>query len=171
MLAYWAIQWRAARVSGLIFFRRAGRKRGIVWLGPPGTNTAARTRWQCKNGHLWVTTLAAIVNGHECPRCLGRARKTEVDSRRLRARAGSSGLVRNCQEHNDQDALRMCARPTRVAALSLRSTGIRVSDRRPSAAGQACQAADRLKLAGADSRSQRGFLHRGVCRSPDWACE
>lgn len=109
MLAYWAIQWRAARVSGLIFFRRAGRKRGIVWLGPPGTNTAARTRWQCKNGHLWVTTLAAIVNEHECPRCLGRAQKTRSTLAGYAPAQDRVSWSRTAQEHNDQDALRMCA--------------------------------------------------------------
>ena len=91
-------------------YRRAGRRRGITWLGPLGANTAVKTRWRCRKGHLWVTTLAVIVNGHQCPRCLGRARKTEADYRALARRREITWIGPTLPRNTMTPTLWECAR-------------------------------------------------------------
>lgn len=91
-------------------YRRAGRTRGITWLGPLGANSAAKTRWRCKTGHLWETTLAAIVNGHQCPHCLGRARKTEADYRALARRREITWIGPTLPKNTMTKTLWECAR-------------------------------------------------------------
>lgn len=36
------------------------RERGIEWLGPPVKTIQHKTRWKCKNGHVWFATYATL---------------------------------------------------------------------------------------------------------------
>lgn len=55
------------------------KNRNFIWLGPIVQNSKTNTNWQCDLGHVWHTSYNTIRDGHNCPECLGRARKTPED--------------------------------------------------------------------------------------------
>jgi hypothetical protein len=53
-----------------IDYYRLGKKYGFFWIGPMVKNTRAKTRWKCKNGHVFEATYARLSMGiKECPTC------------------------------------------------------------------------------------------------------
>lgn len=50
-------------------YRNLAELFGFDWLGPEVRNTAANTRWRCRNGHVWPATYSTIRRGHGCPNC------------------------------------------------------------------------------------------------------
>lgn len=54
-------------------------RRGFRWLGPEVPNARAKTRWECKEGHVWKATHDKIRRGRGCPYCAGTASKIAKD--------------------------------------------------------------------------------------------
>ncbi len=60
--------------------------RGFEWLGPMPNTTKDKTWWRCGQGHRWQAQYANVKHhGSGCPACVGKARRTPDDYRRLAA--------------------------------------------------------------------------------------
>lgn len=73
-------------------YHRLAAERGFVWLGPEAENSAAKTWWQCSEGHKWLGRYSSIVQGHGCPHCAGLAVKVVADYYALAAKRGYTWL-------------------------------------------------------------------------------
>lgn len=58
------------------------------WLGPEVSNTRTKTKWRCKNGHIWEARFNSIQRGDGCPFCAGLVRKTPADYHKLAEEKG-----------------------------------------------------------------------------------
>lgn len=58
---------------------KIAEKFGYQWIGDEIISVNANTQWQCLCGCQWETTYGSIRQGHGCPRCAGKERKTEAD--------------------------------------------------------------------------------------------
>lgn len=50
---------------------KEARNAGIDWLGPV-VIFGQKTKWRCKEGHIWESALGDIRKGNRCPICSGR---------------------------------------------------------------------------------------------------
>jgi hypothetical protein len=64
-------------------YRALARVNGLKWLGPEVANVAAKTTWQCAQGHRWQATYNTIQQGCGCPVCAGNQPRTSADYRAL----------------------------------------------------------------------------------------
>ncbi len=62
--------------------------KGGKCLSEKYVNSKTHLKWQCKEGHIWKTSLGAIINGHWCPECAGQKRLTIED---LKINAAAKG--------------------------------------------------------------------------------
>jgi very-short-patch-repair endonuclease len=60
-------------------YHALAEKLDLHWLGPEVPNVRTQTTWECRHGHKWEARYNDIQQGHGCPFCVGKARKTPED--------------------------------------------------------------------------------------------
>ena len=50
-------------------YYQLAQPRGLEWLGPAVQRTGEKTRWRCKEAHVWEATYDKIRWGRRCPTC------------------------------------------------------------------------------------------------------
>jgi len=45
------------------------KSKGFTWLGGEVLNTRSKTRWQCSQGHIWISTYGNVQKAKDCPKC------------------------------------------------------------------------------------------------------
>jgi hypothetical protein len=73
--------------------------RGGRCLSKSYINRSTRLRWECVEGHQWLAQPGDIQQGHWCPECAGRAKKTIEDMQALAA-AKSGRCLSNIYVNN-----------------------------------------------------------------------
>lgn len=108
------------------------KQRDFKWLGPSVKNTKTKTRWRCRNNHIWQATYSSIQQGLGCPICARSDRiKTEADYHALAERRGLEWLGSLPKNVNIKSEWRCDKNHTWLATYS----GIRLRGMCPTCAG------------------------------------
>jgi len=59
-------------------FLTLASERGFKWLGTRPVSVHVRTEWECPKGHRWQAPYNSIQQGHGCPQCAGRGRRSRM---------------------------------------------------------------------------------------------
>jgi hypothetical protein len=74
----WCRRCRGTPRDDLARMRRIARQRGGECLSEEYRGSTEKLRWRCREGHVWDTTPATVIQGSWCPRCrLGPGRSTQ----------------------------------------------------------------------------------------------
>ncbi|MCK5116998.1 MAG: DUF559 domain-containing protein [Candidatus Aegiribacteria sp.] len=50
-------------------YHKLAKDCSLEWLGPSSENTRTKTRWRCKNGHVWKGSYGSVLRSRGCPLC------------------------------------------------------------------------------------------------------
>lgn len=81
--------------SNISEMQKLAGERGGKCLSNKYRGRHIKLKWQCKNGHTWLTTPRTILNGHWCPHCAGNAKLNINEMQKLAKEKGGRCLSKD----------------------------------------------------------------------------
>jgi len=83
---------RASQKYTIEEMKKLAGKHGFKCLSDSYINSRTKLKWKCAKGHIWMSSASSILQGHYCPHCSGKAKKTIEDMKAFAKKKGGKCL-------------------------------------------------------------------------------